>query len=72
MAVWKGLGYLMLLYLAALPSVPASLMEAAELDGVGSLRRFWHITLPMIQPVTFFLIVTGIIAAPRSSPRSTS
>lgn len=61
MAVWKGLGYSMLLYLAALQSVPVSLMEAAELDGAGSFKRFWHITLPMVQPVTFFLIVTGII-----------
>ncbi|MCG6567144.1 carbohydrate ABC transporter permease [Tessaracoccus sp. ZS01] len=61
MAVWKGLGYSMLLYLAALQSVPASLMEAAELDGAGSFRRFWHITLPMVQPVTFFLVVTGVI-----------
>ncbi|TRY19706.1 sugar ABC transporter permease [Tessaracoccus rhinocerotis] len=62
MAVWKGLGYSMLLYLAALQSVPRSLYEAAELDGASSFRRFFHITLPMVQPVTFFLVVTSIIA----------
>lgn len=61
MAVWKGLGYSMLLYLAALQSVPRTLYEAAELDGAGSFKRFLHITLPMVRPVTFFLVVTSII-----------
>jgi len=62
MAVWKGLGYSMLLYLAAIQSVPRSLYEAAELDGAGPWQRFRAITLPMVQPVTFFLVVTQIIA----------
>lgn len=62
MTVWKGLGYSMILYLAALQSVPRSLMEAAELDGAGAWQRFVHITLPMLRPVTFFLVVTSIIA----------
>lgn len=62
MAIWKGLGYSMILYLAALQSVPRSLYEAAELDGASPFKRFWHITLPMVQPVTFFLVVTNIIA----------
>lgn len=61
MMVWKGLGFSMLLYLAALQSVPRSLYEAAELDGAGSLSTFRHITLPMLRPVTFFLVVTNII-----------
>lgn len=61
MAVWKGLGYSMLLYLAALQSVSRSLYEAAELDGASTTQKFWHITLPMLQPVTFFLVVTSII-----------
>jgi multiple sugar transport system permease protein len=62
MAVWKGLGYSMLLYLAAIQSVPRSLYEAAELDGANSWQRFRAITLPMVRPVTFFLVVTNIIA----------
>jgi multiple sugar transport system permease protein len=62
MAVWKGLGYSMLLYLAAIQSVPRSLYEAASLDGAGAWQRFRAITLPMVQPVTFFLVVTNIIA----------
>ncbi|MCE3199676.1 carbohydrate ABC transporter permease [Paenibacillus sonchi] len=61
MAVWKGLGYTMLLYLAALQSVSRSYYEAAELDGANGFRSFWHITWPMVRPVTFFIVVTNII-----------
>ncbi|MEK4854264.1 sugar ABC transporter permease [Paenibacillus sp. FSL H7-0756] len=61
MAVWKGLGYTMLLYLAALQSVSRSYYEAAELDGANGFKSFWHITWPMVRPVTFFIIVTNII-----------
>lgn len=61
MAVWKGLGYSMLLYLASIQSVPASLNEAAQLDGAGAASRLWHITIPMVRPVTFFIVVTSII-----------
>lgn len=61
MAIWKGLGYTMLLYLAALQSVPRSYYEAAELDGANGLKSFWHITWPMVKPVTFFIVVTNII-----------
>lgn len=62
MAIWKGLGYSMLLYLAAIQSVPSSLLEAAALDGANAFQRFRSITLPMVRPVTFFLIVTNVIA----------
>lgn len=61
MAVWKGLGYSMLLYLAAIQSVPRALYEAAALDGANARQQFRAITLPMVRPVTFFLVVTGII-----------
>lgn len=61
MAIWKGLGYTMLLYLAALQSVPRSYYEAAELDGASGLKAFRHITWPMVKPVTFFIVVTNII-----------
>ncbi len=62
MAVWKGLGYSMLLYLAAIQSVPASLYEAASLDGANAFQKFRSITLPMVRPVTFFIVVTNVIA----------
>jgi len=61
MTVWKGLGFTMLLYLAAIQSVSKSYYEAAKLDGANALQSFWHITLPMVRPVTFFIIVTSII-----------
>ncbi len=62
MMVWKGMGYSMLLYLAAIQSVPSSLYEAASLDGAGFWQKLRSITLPMVRPVTFFLVVTNIIA----------
>lgn len=61
MTIWKGLGYSMLLYLAALQSVPKIYYEAADLDGANGFQRFKHITWPMVKPVTFFLVITNII-----------
>jgi multiple sugar transport system permease protein len=62
MSLW-GVGNFMIIYLAALGDIPPQLYEAAELDGAGSLRRFWHITLPMLSPVIFFNLVMGLIHA---------
>ncbi|MBO9606646.1 MAG: sugar ABC transporter permease [Paenibacillaceae bacterium] len=62
MKLW-GAGGGMLLYLAALQGVPDHLYEAAEIDGASPLRRFWHVTVPMITPVIFFELVTNLIAA---------
>ncbi len=56
--IWKSSGYVMMIYLAAIQSVPASLHEAARVDGAGPLARIWHITLPAIRPVSFFLLAT--------------
>lgn len=60
MAVW-GVGNFMVIYLAALGDIPNSLYEAAQLDGAGPLRRFRHVTLPMLSPVIFFNLVMGLI-----------
>ncbi len=60
MKLW-AVGGGMLLYLASLQGVPEQLYEAAEIDGASVLRRFWHITVPMITPVLFFELVTHII-----------
>ena len=60
MSVW-GSGVNMLIYLGALQSVPSELYEAAEVDGAGSLRKFFKITVPMITPVIFFTLINGII-----------
>ena len=56
--VWKSLGYVMIIDLAALQGVPQSLYEAARVDGAGPLGRVWHITLPSIRPVSYFLLAT--------------
>ncbi len=53
----------MLLFLATLQNVPSQLYESAELDGANMIKRFWHITLPMITPIIFFNVVTSIIGA---------
>lgn len=61
MNVWKNLGQSMLLYLAALQSVPKSYYEAADLDGANGWQRTKFITWPMVKPVTFFLLITNVI-----------
>ncbi len=61
MSLW-GVGGSVIIYLAALQSVPTELYEAASLDGAGAWRRFRHVALPMISPVILFTFITGIIA----------
>ncbi|WP_223829378.1 carbohydrate ABC transporter permease [Paenibacillus arenilitoris] len=61
--VWGGLGFNMVLYLAALQGVPSTLYEAAEIDGAGVMQKFRFITIPGISPTTFFIVVTSIIGA---------
>jgi multiple sugar transport system permease protein len=49
------------IYLAAIQDIPASLYEAAKIDGANEIDRFFNITLPMLRPVTFFIVVMGMI-----------
>ncbi len=62
MTIWAGTGPTVLILVAGLKNIPVSLYEAAVLDGASRLRRFRHITLPMLSPTLFFLMVTGLIA----------
>jgi multiple sugar transport system permease protein len=62
-AVWAGLGFNILIYLAGLQGIPQEYYEAAEIDGANGLQNFFHITLPLLSPTTFFLLVTGVIGA---------
>jgi sn-glycerol 3-phosphate transport system permease protein len=62
-AVWKQISYNFLFFLAGLQSIPKSLIEAAAIDGAGFWRRFWTITLPLLSPVTFCLLVINIVYA---------
>src|SRR5664280_1378786 len=61
--VWKNLGYCAIVYLAGLQSLPADVMEAASLDGASTLRRFWHVSLPLLGPTTLFLLITTILSS---------
>lgn len=61
-AVWKGIGYIMVIYLAGLQSVPGDLYEAAEIDGAGALRKFRYITVPLISPTTFLVVIMSTIS----------
>jgi multiple sugar transport system permease protein len=62
-AIWWGLGYDMVVYLAGLQQIPPELFEAARIDGAGAWNQFRHITFPLLFPTTFFLLVTGIIGS---------
>lgn len=61
MNIWSTAPFFMVIYLAALQDIPVVLYEAAMLDGANKLQQFQYITLPQLQPVTFFVVVTGII-----------
>lgn len=61
MLFWKGFGYTMVFYLAGLANISKDLYEAAEVDGASTLRKFFQITVPLLQPVTGFVVITGII-----------
>ncbi len=64
--VWKGLGLNILFLLAGLQGIPEELVEAARIDGANSWHVFWSISLPMLSPTIFFLLVVGSIDAFRS------
>jgi len=62
-SIWQGFGFETVIFLAALQTVPRDLLEAAEVDGAGVLRRFWHISLPALRPTILFVSVVGVIGA---------
>jgi len=60
-AVWQRIAYNFIFYLAALQSMPRSVIEAARLDGAGSKRTFWSVVFPILSPTTFFLLIMNIV-----------
>lgn len=58
---WKGLGTSIILYLSGLQSIPRDYYEAARIDGASGWNLFRHITIPLVSPVTFYLLITGLI-----------
>ncbi len=60
-SLWKGLGYDVIIFLAGLQSIPNHLIEAALIDGASSRQAFFKVTLPLLSPVIYFVILMGII-----------
>ncbi|AIQ16876.1 ABC transporter permease subunit [Paenibacillus sp. FSL L8-0470] len=58
--IWQSIGWDSIIYLAAMSSIDTSLYEAAEIDGVGRIKKMWHITLPQISPVIIILFIFAI------------
>jgi ABC-type sugar transport system permease subunit/ABC-type glycerol-3-phosphate transport system substrate-binding protein len=61
MAVWKNFGYNMVIFLAGLQAIPASLYEAASIDGANEFQSFWYITIPSLKPTLLFVTITTTI-----------
>jgi len=62
-AVWKGLGYNMVIFLAGLQTIPRELLEAAKIDGANRWQGFWRVTFPLLNPTIVFLTVTAVIGS---------
>ncbi len=62
-SIWQQMSYNFLFFFAALQSIPKSLVEAAAIDGAGPVRRFFNLSLPLITPVSFFLLVVNLVYA---------
>lgn len=60
-SVWKDVGFVMVMFLAGLQGISESYYEAAEIDGASASQKFWHITLPLLAPTTFFVLVISLI-----------
>ena len=60
-SVWKDLGFVLVLFLAGLQAIPLDYGEAAALDGAGRIAQFRHVTLPLLAPTTFFVLIISLI-----------
>ena len=61
--IWTNVGYVTLFFLAGILAIPADILDAARTDGANAWQRFRRITLPMLRPTLFFVLVTGVISA---------
>lgn len=62
-SIWKGLGYNVVFYLAAIQNIPGDVLEAAEIDGASAWQSFWRVVFPLLSPMTFFLVFTNIVTS---------
>jgi multiple sugar transport system permease protein len=63
MGVWGGIGYAVLIYSSSIQALPRDLYDAADIDGASEVQKFFRITIPMLSPTTFFLVITGFISS---------
>ena len=61
--IYSGIGYCLIIYIAALKNVPRELYEAAQIDGASPWQQFFRVTIPMISPTTFYLLIVRLISA---------
>lgn len=61
--IWKNLGYCAVIFLAGLQSIPHDLIEAAAIDRAGAVRTFFRVTLPLLSPTMFFILITSILSS---------
>ena len=62
-SIWKGVGFVSIVYLAGIQGLPTDVLEAARLDGAGPVQTFLRVMLPLLSPTTFFLVITQTIGA---------
>jgi multiple sugar transport system permease protein len=63
LSIWQNLGYSLLIYVAALGTIPPELYEAARIDGANPVQEFFRVTIPMVSPTTFFMFIINMIGS---------
>ncbi len=63
MSIWRSMGYNMVIFLAGIKAIPTQLYEASRIDGANRFQMLWHITLPLLKPTLFFVLVMSIIGS---------
>jgi multiple sugar transport system permease protein len=63
LSIWMGIGYQMVIFLAGLQSIPEEIYEVSLIEGANAWQRFWYITLPLLKPTTFFVLITSVISS---------
>jgi multiple sugar transport system permease protein len=61
MGIWRGTGSTMILFLAGLQNLPKEYLEVVDVEGGNGFHKFWYVTLPMMTPIIFFVLITGVI-----------
>jgi len=61
--IWAGIGFEMIIFMAGLQNISRDLYEAAEIDGANKVRQFFSLTIPLLTPTIFFLLITGIVGS---------